>query len=63
MSGLCTNCGKRPSADAGTTCEPCREARRSYERSQYVRGLPLYPPGQGTPRRCPLHDDPVHSLS
>ena len=145
MSGLCTNCGKRPSADGGTTCEPCREARRafereryaarraaglrgycggptldggsrcgpcavreterrspekknaaarrlyarrraaglctdcgepshgaarcepcarrSYERSQYVRGLPLYPPGQGTPRRCPLHDDPVHSLS
>ena len=23
----------------------------------------LYPPGRGAPRRCPLHDDPVHSLS
>ena len=38
--GLCTDCGE-PSQGAAR-CEPC--ARRSYERSQYVRGMPLYPP-------------------
>ena len=35
-AGLCTNCGKRPSADDGTTCEPCREARRAFERERYT---------------------------
>ena len=78
-AGLCTSCGKGPPAADGTTCEPCREARRaferdryaerraaglctdcgepshgaarcepcarrSYERSTYFRGMPLYPP-------------------
>ena len=37
----CTACG-RPSHGA-SRCEPC--ARKSYERSEHVRGLPLYPPG------------------
>ena len=38
---LCTACG-RPSG--GTSrCEPC--ARKSWARSEHVRGLPLYPPG------------------
>ena len=35
-AGLCTSCGKRPSADSGTTCEPCREARRAFERDRYA---------------------------
>ena len=35
-AGLCTGCGKRPSADGGTTCEPCREARRAFERDRYA---------------------------
>ena len=35
-AGLCTSCGKRPSADDGTTCEPCREARRAFERDRYA---------------------------
>ena len=38
--GLCTDCGA-PSQGAAR-CEPC--ARRSYERSTYFRGMPLYPP-------------------
>ena len=38
--GLCTDCGE-PSQGAAR-CEPC--ARRSYERSTYFRGIPLYPP-------------------
>ena len=37
----CTHCGRRPSFGA-SRCEPC--ARRSYERSEHVRGLPVYPP-------------------
>ena len=36
----CTDCGD-PSQGAAR-CEPC--AQRSYERSDYFRGLPLYPP-------------------
>ncbi|WP_428099708.1 hypothetical protein [Candidatus Rariloculus sp.] len=39
--GLCTHCGRRPAAGA-SRCEPC--AKRAYERSEHVRGLPLYPP-------------------
>ena len=35
-AGLCTSCGKRPSADGGTRCEPCREARRAFERDRYA---------------------------
>ena len=35
-AGLCTSCGKRPSAEDGTTCEPCREARRAFERERYA---------------------------
>ena len=38
--GQCTDCGQ-PSQGAAR-CEPC--ARRSYERSTYFRGMPLYPP-------------------
>ena len=38
--GQCTDCGQ-PSQGA-PRCEPC--ARRSYERSTYFRGMPLYPP-------------------
>ena len=37
----CTHCGRRPTFGA-SRCEPC--ARRSYERSEHVRGLPVYPP-------------------
>ena len=35
-AGLCTSCGKRPSAEDGTQCEPCREARRAFERDRYA---------------------------
>ena len=35
-AGLCTSCGKRPSADDGTRCEPCREARRAFECGRYA---------------------------
>ena len=35
-AGLCTGCGKRPAAGDGTTCEPCREARRAFERERYA---------------------------
>ena len=35
-AGLCTGCGKRPSDGDGTTCEPCREARRAFERERYA---------------------------
>ena len=35
-AGLCTSCGKRPSVEDGTTCEPCREARRAFERERYA---------------------------
>jgi len=38
---LCTACG-RPSGGA-SRCEDC--ARKSWARSEHVRGLPLYPPG------------------
>ena len=37
----CTHCGRRPTFGA-SRCGPC--ARRSYERSEHVRGLPVYPP-------------------
>ena len=35
-AGLCTSCGKGPPAADGTTCEPCREARRAFERDRYA---------------------------
>ena len=38
--GLCTTCGK--SAMGAAECPPC--AKRSYERSDYHRGMPVYPP-------------------
>ena len=38
---VCTHCGRRPSFGA-SRCEPC--AKRAYERSEHVRGLPVYPP-------------------
>ena len=40
VAGRCTDCGE-PSQGAGR-CEPC--ARRSYERSDHFRGMPLWPP-------------------
>ena len=39
-AGRCTDCGE-PSQGA-SRCEPC--ARRSYERSDHFRGMPLWPP-------------------
>ena len=30
-AGKCLRCGKRPPAEGGTTCEPCREARQAAE--------------------------------
>lgn len=38
---ICTHCGKNPSFGA-SRCDDC--ARRAYERSEHVRGLPVYPP-------------------
>ncbi len=38
--GLCTTCGG--SAAGAAQCPPC--AKRSYERSDYHRGMPVYPP-------------------
>ena len=35
-AGLCTRCGKRPSAEDGTQCAPCREARRAFEHERYA---------------------------
>ena len=34
-AGLCTRCGRQPQVGGGTTCEPCREARRAVERERY----------------------------
>ena len=38
---VCTHCGRRPSYGA-SRCEPC--AKRAWEQSEHVRGLPVYPP-------------------
>ena len=38
--GLCTTCGE--SAMGASQCPPC--AKRSYERSDHFRGMPVYPP-------------------
>ena len=38
--GLCTDCGE--SAQGAARCEPC--AKRSWERSEHVRGIPVWPP-------------------
>ena len=35
-AGRCTRCGRRPPADGGTTCGPCRLKRQSVEREQYA---------------------------
>ena len=35
-AGLCTRCGRHPSVEGGTTCAPCREARRTAERGLYA---------------------------
>ena len=35
-AGQCLRCGKRPPAEGGTTCEPCREARQAAERARYT---------------------------
>ena len=35
-AGLCMSCGKRPPAEDGASCEPCREARRAAERALYA---------------------------
>ena len=36
-AGLCIRCGKRPPAEGGTTCPPCRQKRQVAERRQYHR--------------------------
>ena len=38
--GACTNCGAP--AQGAARCAPC--AKRSYERSDHFRGMPLWPP-------------------
>ena len=38
--GKCTDCGE--SAQGAARCEPC--AKRSWERSEHVRGIPVWPP-------------------
>ena len=35
-AGLCTSCGRRPPVERGSTCEPCRIARRRSERETYA---------------------------
>ena len=35
-SGVCTNCGRRPPVEGGTTCEACRIARREADRELYA---------------------------
>ena len=34
-ANACTRCGRRPPVDGGTTCEPCRVARREADREIY----------------------------
>ena len=36
-AGLCIRCGKRPPAEGGTTCRPCRDRRQAAERQKYER--------------------------
>ncbi len=52
-AGLCIRCGKRPPAEAGTTCAPCREKRQAAERRQYAERR-----AAGLCTRCggPVHD-------
>ena len=35
-AGLCIRCGKRPPAEGGTTCQPCRDRRQAAERRKYI---------------------------
>ncbi len=35
-AGLCTSCGRCPSADSHSICEPCREKQRAIERERYA---------------------------
>ena len=35
-AGLCIRCGKRPPAEGGTTCQPCRDKRQAAERRKYI---------------------------
>ena len=35
-AGLCTSCGTRPPVERGSTCEPCRIARRESEQLTYA---------------------------
>ena len=35
-SGLCQRCGRRPPAESGATCAPCRETRQAAERELYA---------------------------
>ena len=35
-AGLCIRCGKRPPAEGGTTCRPCRDKRQAAERRKYI---------------------------
>ena len=35
-AGLCIRCGKRPPAEGGTTCRPCRDRRQAAEKRKYA---------------------------
>ena len=35
-SGMCVRCGRRPPAEGGAACEPCRETRQAAERDLYA---------------------------
>ena len=35
-AGKCTRCGRRPPLEGGSTCEPCRIAKRQLEREIYA---------------------------
>ena len=37
-AGLCARCGKHPTIEGGTVCEPCHEQRREAERQIYATG-------------------------
>ncbi len=36
--GTCTRCGKRPSEEGHSSCEPCLEKRRASDRARYAAG-------------------------
>ena len=76
-AGLCLHCGKAPSVEGRTACEPCAEARRARERAKYAKAKAegkLYggrkvetrrryrPRTQPQARRGPPRRRPVHRM-